>query len=741
MSNDISTTQAYYSLTAGDYIHAQSLYEMLISSEPQIKSHYWYLGLSLLLQGKEEEAQIAWLSGIEDDDISYHVDEIERSTEELCQVLEIEALRQESLTDYKLSWLIRQHIREINPNQINNLLKLFILSIEIGNFNIEELNDFSLIELMQLSDNQNIDRLLLLKLIAKILEIDPSNPLSFQFISQCSDYYISNSNDFINVVKPTALKIGFGLNDFTLAENMTEVCLDLQPQNLELLSHLAAFSRRNLNYTKCIDTANIYLSLATDLPNQIIATHLILEALMAAGEDWESIFTVSKSQLELLQKLIEDKPKYIDVNVISNLFNATFFQSYLTDTPQANHSIRHKINSLCQSYVNLMKQNLLNKRKKININEKLVHNNKIKVGYLSTCLRRHSIGWLSRWIFQHHDHDLFLVHAYAISPLPNETDSIQAQIAYYSDKAYSLDSNVENIINQICQDEIDILIDLDSVTGGFICEVMALKPAPIQVTWLGFDASGIPAIDYFIADPYVLPKDAQDYYSEKIWRLPNTYIAVDGFEFSIPSISREQLNIPDDAVVYLCTQTSYKRFPDTVHLQMQIINSVSNSYFLIKGWGEEEGTKRFFIDIAKKEGVSEDRLRFLPLADSEAEHRANLRIADVVLDTYPYNGATTTMETLWMCIPLVTKVGQQFSARNSYTMMMNVGVTEGISWTDEEYVEWGIRLGKDENLRKQIFWRLKESRKTSPLWDAKQFTKDIENAYQQMWSNYLAEIK
>jgi len=130
-------------------------------------------------------------------------------------------------------------------------------------------------------------------------------------------------------------------------------------------------------------------------------------------------------------------------------------------------------------------------------------------------------------------------------------------------------------------------------------------------------------------------------------------------------------------------------------------------------------------------------LRFLPEVALEGVHRANLGIADVVLDTYPYNGATTTLETLWMGIPLVTRVGEQFAARNSYTMMMNVGVTEGIAWTDEEYVEWGIRLGKYPDLRQQIAWKLRQSRQTSPLWNAKHFTKEMEKAYEQMWQIYV----
>lgn len=106
-----------------------------------------------------------------------------------------------------------------------------------------------------------------------------------------------------------------------------------------------------------------------------------------------------------------------------------------------------------------------------------------------------------------------------------------------------------------------------------------------------------------------------------------------------------------------------------------------------------------------------------------------------MLDTFPYNGATTTLETLWMGIPLVTRMGEQFAARNSYTMLKNVGVEEGIAWTDEEYVEWGIRLGTDAVLRQQVREKLRQSRQTSPLWNAAQFTREMERAYEQMWAN------
>jgi predicted O-linked N-acetylglucosamine transferase (SPINDLY family) len=119
---------------------------------------------------------------------------------------------------------------------------------------------------------------------------------------------------------------------------------------------------------------------------------------------------------------------------------------------------------------------------------------------------------------------------------------------------------------------------------------------------------------------------------------------------------------------------------------------------------------------------------------------ANLYIADIVLDTYPYNGATTTLEVLWMNIPIVTRVGEQFFARYTYTMLKNIGVEEGIAWNDAEYVEWGIRFGTDHELRERVIRKIRQSKHSAPLWNAKQFARDMENAFDQMWQKYLDSI-
>ena len=167
----------------------------------------------------------------------------------------------------------------------------------------------------------------------------------------------------------------------------------------------------------------------------------------------------------------------------------------------------------------------------------------LRIGYIAHTLRVHSVGWLSRWLFHYHDKQNFEVGIYFI----NQNSDNDFSKRWFKDKATfyrELGINPQEITNKIKEDNIDILVDLDSTTFNGTCTVMAFKPAPIQVTWLGKDASEISTIDYFIADPYVLPDEAQDYYKEKIWRLPQTYIAVDGFETDVPTLRREDLDIP-----------------------------------------------------------------------------------------------------------------------------------------------------------------------------------------------------
>jgi len=714
--------QAQEFLLENRYDQLASFSEQAIIDQPDVITYHWYLGLAYLLQGQEEAAQATWLLVI----AQGTDEEAEQWAEELVQILNTEAQRQVKLGNFQASWVLRQHIREITPAYINNLLHLIQLGIDLGNFTPEDLNSWQAAINLEQTCPEEVDSELLLQVLKKLLEF--TTPETLTFTKVCLHYYTQNSEAFINTLMPIAVKLAYQNHKPDFAANLAELCLKLQPEHSDALKHLSCFYSNAGCHQQAIETAKEFFNNCLTPLWQVQGSYLILRALSAAGS-WLEVEPIAERHKALLKDLIQNPPEIIEPDVACWILSANFFLPYIQDQPQENHWLQNHVAKLFQKSLQAANSAFVD----LPWTNQCEEIRSLKIGYITHNLNGHSVGWLSRWLFEYRNHESFQTNLYLIYQSLEAHQWFRKQV----DFAYSFGAEPQAVATQIKADEIDILVDLDSLTFDITCEVMALKPAPVQVTWLGWDASGIPAIDYFIGDPYVLPENAQDYYSEKLWRLPYTYVAVDGFEVGVPTLRREQLEIPSDAVLYLSSQTGFKRHPDTVHLQMQILKQVPNSYFLIKGKADETAIQQFFTQIAEDEGVEPNRLRFLPRDPNEYVHRANLEIADVVLDTYPYNGATTTLETLWMGIPLVTRVGQQFAARNSYTFMMNVGVTEGIAWTDEEYVEWGVRLGKDPALRQQIAWQLRRSRQTSPLWNAKQFTREMEKAYKQMWENYL----
>ena len=698
-----------------DYDQIVELYRQEIIAKPDLNTNYWYLGLAHLLNGKEDLAKDVWdrrLKNIDADELYI-----------LSDILKEESLKQEELKKYDIAYSLRQQIIRILPKDFDNLVQTIFLTLELKTFTTETLQDLNLLDLSQF---ENINSNSLLQLMQNILYSPLNEDQSFALVSSFVPY-VEDKDNCMNMLLYAAPK----MKTIETTIKILDLCLELVPNNIGTLGCAVNIYINNGYYERSIETARSIMPIAQTLSDQIVATHLLLGALLSAGGYWQEAQKVFNEYQCLLMAIISQNSIDIPIITMSYLCLSCFYTPYFTDTPQIYRPAQNQVLSLFQTNVrhsNPTQAYIHESRKK--------KNSKLKIGYLSTNLRKHSIGWLARSLFQHHDHDSFEIYGYFPQYQDNK-DFLQEWYCLQMDKAYKGWGSELKVAEQIYNDEIDILIDLESCTSGSCSNIIALKPAPLQVTWLGWDASGMPAIDYFIADPYVLPENAQDYYSEKIWRLPQTYIGVDGFETSLATLHRRDLDISSDAVVFFSSQKSYKRHPETVRSQMQIIKGVPNSYFLIKGIADEKSMQEYFYEMAEIEGVDLDRLRFLPSVKMEQEHRANMAIADVVLDTYPYNGATTTMETLWMGIPMVTRVGQQFVARNSYTMMMNVGVTEGIAWSNEEYVDWGIRLGTDPALRQEVAWKLRESRKTSPLWNGRQFTKEMEKAYTEMWDIYL----
>jgi predicted O-linked N-acetylglucosamine transferase (SPINDLY family) len=635
---------------------------------------------------------------------------------------------------------IARFSQEMFPEDINCLFQLIGLASDCDCLELEILIERGLLVLLAEATSELIDQPLMIQTLLKILGVmSEANLKSIgeEFILSWIQLTLGKSADpthGILLLAKSAYELGARQGLPLLRLTILELCIehcDTFDLFFNILSQAALSAAKVCQYQKAIKLAEecCFHSQQRGLVDQVNASQWLLAALMEAGE-WQRIPAIAKQHAANLEALINTPPKNEEVTVLGTLIASSSFLNYVVDEPRQLHKTRNQLGLICseiaRSRIGIQKDSskILNRE---DATQKI-----LRIGYIASTLNHHSVGWLSRSLFAHHNRQDFQVFIYNINQ--NKDDAFHRN--HFSnplDTSYYFGNDAAEIVQKIQQDRIDILVDLDSLTYATTYEVMCCKPAPIQITWLGWDTSGCPQIDYFIADPYVVPIDAQDYYHSEIWRLPQAYVAINGFEVGVPTKHRADYDISDDGVVYLCAQKSYKHNPDILRLQMQIIKEVPNSYLLVKSLGDRDSLINTYYQVAEQVGITMDRLRFLDRDPDEYTHRANLSIADVVLDTFPYNGATTTLETLWAGVPMVTKVGQAFVARNSFSFMMNVSLTEGIAHNDEEYVAWGVKLGTDLALRQQISGKLIQSRKTSPLWNAQQFTSEMENAYRQMW--------
>ena len=714
-------------------------YEQNITENPQEVTNYWYLGLALLLAGREEEAQIAWMTPL----LEFGEEESEQWLLQLTEILFNAAQQQETDSQCQLAWVIRQHIREFVPGDINNLLKIIELNIDLKIEDWETTINQLIAIISELIEPPIFDEKLLVQVIEKLLLPNPVNPPALiDKLVEAFIPYLINSETIIKLLIDKADSYYFCFN-LGMSIYFCKIGFRLEPDSLyftvKIISTLQLLGRDY--YQESIDWANKYLATSPEPIKQIYGTHYLLAAFLESLENPEKALQTYQKYKQLLCDLVSSETESKSLLTNTLLAFGHFFL-YMEDNPHENRLIRNRLATLCQKMIwKEFPEEINIYQQRLNTPRPALSKRPLRIGYVSECFRSHSVGYLAWWLLKYHNRQEFDIHLYSLKENIYDLQQ-QAYQNEFGDHFHQLCPPIVTIADKINEDEIDILVDLDSLTSYSNCVILALKPAPIQVSWLGYDATGFPTVDYFIADNYVLPASAQNDYTEKIWRLPQNYIGIDGFTVGTPTISRESLDIPNDGIIYFSSQTGLKRNPDNIRLQMQIIKQVPNSYFLLKSLrNNHEDLQNFIAPLAEAQGLDLECFRFLPTAPTEMEHRANLAIADIVLDTYPYNGATTTLETLWMGVPIVTRVGEQFAARNSYTMMMNVGVTEGIAWSDEEYVEWGVKLGKDEKLRQEIVWKLRKSRQTSPLWNGQKFAREMENAYQQMWQKYIDSKK
>ncbi len=371
--------------------------------------------------------------------------------------------------------------------------------------------------------------------------------------------------------------------------------------------------------------------------------------------------------------------------------------------------------------------------------ERRLRKEKIRIGYLSNDFCNHPVAHLMVSLFGLHDRNEFEIFCYSYGR--DDSSYYRKKIAQDCDQFTDLRHlNHGDAARRIHHDQVDILLDLMGHTQDNRLEISALRPAPVQVTYLGFlGTTGADFFDYIITDEIVTPAAHAPSYKESLVYLPHCYQINDHAQPSPGNLwKREDFGLPENGVVFCSFNEPYKIEPVMFDVWMRILSQVPGSVlWLLQRSGLAEKNLR---QEAEARGVASDRLIFsgrLPLP----EHLARLRLADLALDTRIYNGGATTSNVLWAGVPLITLQGGHFVSRMSSSGLKAIGLPELITHTPEEYEQLAIYLATHPDERRAIGQRLEKNRLTEPLFDTPRFVRNLESAYQKMWEIFLAGEK
>jgi protein O-GlcNAc transferase len=359
---------------------------------------------------------------------------------------------------------------------------------------------------------------------------------------------------------------------------------------------------------------------------------------------------------------------------------------------------------------------------------------RIRLAYLSADFRGHAVSSLLAGVFECQDKSLFDVTALSLGP---DTGSemrgrLKASFNDFIDVSTYSDGQISGLIKEM---EIDILVDLMGFTEGSRTGVFARRPAPIQVNYLGYlGTMGAEYIDYIIADRTVIPESQVSLYAEKAVYLPNSFQPTDRKRrISDKMLTRGEVGLPKEGFVFCCFNANYKITPEIYDIWMRILRQVDGSVLWL--FANNAETERNLRSEAAARGISAERLIFAP-AMPLPEHQARLQLADLFLDTLPYNAGATASDALWAGLPILTRVGDTFVGRMAASVLNAIDLRELITTTPKAYEALAIDLSGDPRKLVEIKQKLARNRLTTALFDTNLYTKHIQSAYTIMYERY-----
>jgi len=364
---------------------------------------------------------------------------------------------------------------------------------------------------------------------------------------------------------------------------------------------------------------------------------------------------------------------------------------------------------------------------------------RIRVGYVSADFRDHATSYLTAGLYEKHDRNRFEI--IAVDAGYDDNSPLRMRLESAFDKFIDIaDLSDVAAAEEILTAEIDILVNLNGYFGNARPGLFSLRPAPIQVNYLGFPGTlGAHHTDYILADRVVIPESERCFYTEHVVYLPDTYQVNDSDRPIAEAIpTRRECNLPDDAFVFCNFNQGYKFTPRMFDSWMRILKAIPGSVlWLLQGIPTLERNLR---QHALRQGISAERLIFAPRTEPD-RHLSRLRVADLFLDSLPYNAHTTASDTLWAGVPILTCRGTTFPGRVAASLLHAIQMPELIADSLEDYESRAIAIAHDAGCIRELKEKLSMNRGISPLFDTRRFCRHIESAYQTMWRKWQSGKK
>ncbi|MGB3533412.1 MAG: tetratricopeptide repeat protein [Microcoleaceae cyanobacterium] len=510
------------------------------------------------------------------------------------------------------------------------------------------------------------------------------------------------------------------LGNIKSAVDWLKKALEIQPDLIPAHQNLCGIYRDTLSLKSARQAVNEYRQRCGQTDPIMTAIYFISIHHFSGLHQiaFDEFITLEAQIPELIQSASELEIKSLYTNLL-------FIQPYLRDYPQKNYQLQKIIT---EAYI---KKVIKPQISQSSISSQSLSKSLLRIGIISSHFNRHSVGWCSADIIRELAKLKLEIYLYFTEqPRKDDRTILFEEVAkkVYIPNHYPEGlPAITDIVQAIEQDQIDVLLDFDSLTVPTHAEIIAHKPAPICISWLGFDAPQISSDNYFLSDGYTSPYETEEYCTEEILKMPHSFVAVSGFDrVPVEEVNlRKAYRISTDQVIYLCVAPGRKFNLELVKAQIEILKTVPDSILIHKGMGDIDVFKSAYLQMCKTMGVSQHRVKFIERFDTEEEHRKIYAMADILLDSYPYNGGTHTLEALWFNVPVVTLKGKQFLSRMGYSFLQGLEVEAGIADSWEEYTNWGIQLGIDRELRHSIKQQLiqgKNENNLAPLWNPKQFS-------------------